>query len=69
MGAMTVLSDMAERLRRLLGRSSANEAFACGDCLRNEQCGNAPSPACVVRAAQIASDRKRPPPRNSFIGW
>lgn len=60
-----VLSDA---LKGLFTRRRT-DAFVCGDCLRNAQCGSEPSPRCVVRAAQIASDRRRPPKRETFIGW
>jgi len=65
MTAKEVLSSVA----KALFRRRPTDEFVCGDCLRNAQCGAEPSPNCVIRAAQIASDRRRPPRRETFIGW
>lgn len=65
MNAKDFFSDL---VKAIFSRRRSDD-FACGDCLRNAQCGQAPSEQCVVRAAQIASDRRRPPKRETFIGW
>lgn len=59
---------LSNAVKALFTRRRADE-FVCGDCTRNAQCGAEPSPHCVIRAAQITSDRRRPPKRESFIGW
>lgn len=68
MPVKTVLSNLSNMLSAIR-RRRRNDAFVCGDCARNAQCGAEPSPQCVVRAAQMASDRRRPPSRETFIGW
>lgn len=65
---MDVKQIFPEVVKALFSRRR-RETFVCGDCARNAQCGAEPSEQCVVRAAQIASDRKRAPKRESFIGW
>lgn len=68
MNTKSLFTGLTEAFRAALARRNGNE-FVCGDCTRNAQCGSEPSDQCIVRAAQIASDRKRPPKRSSYIGW
>ena len=65
---MQIRSRLSHLVRALRQRRRG-AAFACGDCHRNAQCGAAPSRQCVVRAAQIASGRRRPPRRETFVAW
>lgn len=56
----TAFSAIADRFAAVRRGSQ----FTCGDCERNERCGNAPDGKCVVKAAQIArdgDDSPRPP--------
>jgi hypothetical protein len=64
---MMKTKELFSDLVKALFARRRTEEFVCGDCLRNAQCGQAPSEQCVVRAAQIASDRKRMPRRDTFI--
>ena len=58
---MRALESFTSRLAGLLrfifapGRSAE---FTCGDCERRERCGQPPSEACVVRAAQVEALRR-----------
>ena len=61
--------DLLSDVVKAISARRRSDAFVCGDCLRNAQCGQAPSDQCVVRAAQIASDRNRAPKRETFVGW
>ena len=65
---MNVKQIVPDLVKAIFTRRRA-DAFVCGDCARNAQCGDAPSERCVTRAAQIASDRGRPPKPSTFIGW
>jgi hypothetical protein len=65
---MNLKQIVCDVVRSIVSRPR-REDFVCGDCARNAQCGAEPSEHCVIRAAQIASDRTRPPRRESFPGW
>ncbi len=65
---MNVKQIVLDVVRSIFSRRRKDD-FVCGDCTRNAQCGAEPSEHCVIRAAQIASDRKGPPPRERLIGW
>ncbi len=60
MRALDALSGLIEKLKAIAGSSRTND-FTCGDCDRWERCGQKPSEKCIARAAQIESERGRPP--------
>ncbi len=63
----TFLSGIGSAVKALLARRASRD-FVCGDCTRNAQCGAEPSDQCVVRAAQITSERGRPAKREISSG-
>jgi hypothetical protein len=65
---MNVKQIVPDFLKAIFTRRPS-DAFVCGDCARNARCGAEPSAQCVIRAAQINSDRRRAPKRSIFIGW
>ena len=62
---MKMIARLISLLKAILLPSQP--AFTCGDCARNAQCGSEPSETCLVRIAQISSDRGKP--RHTMVGY
>ena len=62
---MKILARLVSLLKALV--MPAEPAFTCGDCTRNAQCGSEPSDTCLVRIAQMSSDRAKP--RQNLVGY
>lgn len=63
-----IWTNLSEAIRASATRRRG-EDFACGDCLRNAQCGAAPDERCVTRVAQIATGRRRTAKRETIAGF